>query len=131
MNWRGRPLVSYRTIIELISAMTTAKGLTIRAEEDLNYYETGGQLVHRVPPAYPAQARVLRLEGTVILAAMVMEDGRVRDVKVVEGSPVFAQSAVDAVKHWRYKPYELDGKPVKIETRITINFKFPSDAPSR
>ena len=41
MNWRGRPLVSYRTIIELISATTTAKGLTIRAEEDLNYYETG------------------------------------------------------------------------------------------
>jgi hypothetical protein len=35
------------------------------------------------------------------------------------------------VKHWRYKPYELDGKPVKIETRITINFEFPSDAPSR
>jgi hypothetical protein len=43
MNWRGRPLVSYRTIIELISATTTAKGLTIRAEEDLNYYETGTQ----------------------------------------------------------------------------------------
>jgi hypothetical protein len=41
MNWRGRPLVSYRTIIELISATTTKRGLTIRAEEDLNYYETG------------------------------------------------------------------------------------------
>jgi len=41
MNWRGRPLVSYRTIIELISATTTTSGLTIRAEEDLNYYETG------------------------------------------------------------------------------------------
>jgi hypothetical protein len=41
MNWRGRPLVSYRTIIELISATTTAKGLTIRAEQDLNTYETG------------------------------------------------------------------------------------------
>ncbi len=41
MNWRGRPLVSYRTIIELISATTTTKGLTIRAEEDLTYYETG------------------------------------------------------------------------------------------
>jgi hypothetical protein len=41
MNWRGRPLVSYRTIVELISNTTTAKGLTIRAEEDLNYYETG------------------------------------------------------------------------------------------
>ena len=41
MNWRGRPLVSYRTIVELISNTTTAKGLTIRAAEDVNYYETG------------------------------------------------------------------------------------------
>jgi hypothetical protein len=41
MNWRGRPLVSYRTIVELISNTTTAKGLKIRAEEDQNYYETG------------------------------------------------------------------------------------------
>ena len=41
MNWRGRPLVSYRTIIELISATTTASGLTIRAAEDRNFYETG------------------------------------------------------------------------------------------
>jgi hypothetical protein len=41
MNWRGRPLVSYRTIIELISATTTTTGLTIRAEADRNFYETG------------------------------------------------------------------------------------------
>jgi TonB family protein len=86
---------------------------------------TGGQLLHRVAPVYPAQARLLRLEGTVILAAVVMEDGTVGDVNVVEGSPVLAQSAVDAVKHWRYQPYELDGKPVKKETRINIDFKFP------
>ena len=41
MNWRGRPLVSYRTIVELISNTSTSKGLTIQAEEDFNYYETG------------------------------------------------------------------------------------------
>ena len=41
MNWRGRPLTSYRTIIELISATTTAAGLTIRAEADTSRYETG------------------------------------------------------------------------------------------
>jgi hypothetical protein len=41
MNWRGRPLVSYRTIIELKSATTTGGGLTIRAAEDRNFYETG------------------------------------------------------------------------------------------
>jgi outer membrane biosynthesis protein TonB len=39
---------------------------------------------------------------------------------------VFAQSASDAVRQWRYKPYELDGKPVKNEIRITVDFKFPS-----
>ena len=86
---------------------------------------TGGQLLHRVEPVYPAQARLLRLEGTVILAAVIMEDGTVGDVNVVEGSAVLAQSAVDAVKHWRYKPYELDGKPVKKETRISVDFKLP------
>jgi TonB family protein len=86
---------------------------------------TGGQLLHRVAPVYPAQALLLRLEGTVVLAAVVKEDGTVGDVNVVEGSAMLAQSAVDAVKHWRYKPYELDGKPVKKETRITIDFKFP------
>ena len=111
----------------VLSAKASVPGLSAPVSQGV----TGGQLMHRVPPVYPAQARLLRLEGTVILAAMVMEDGTVRDVKLVEGSPVLAQSAVDAVKHWRYKPYELDGKPVKTETRITIDFKFPSDAGSR
>lgn len=86
---------------------------------------SGGQLLHRVEPVYPAEARLLRLQGTVILAAMVMEDGTVRDVKVVEGPPELAPSAVDAVKYWRYEPYKLDGKPVENEIGIKIDFKLP------
>ena len=111
----------------VLSAKVLLPGLSAPVSQGVS----GGQLLHRVPPVYPAQARLLRLEGTVILAAMVIEDGTVRDVKVVEGSPVLAQSSVDAVKHWRYKPYVLDGKPVKNETRITIDFKLPSNAASR
>jgi hypothetical protein len=53
MNWRGRPLVTYRTIVELISATTTTKGLTIRAEEDLNYYETGTKVTKAELAAVP------------------------------------------------------------------------------
>ena len=53
MNWRGRPLVSYRTIIELISATTTESGLTIRAEEDFNYYETGTKVTKPELEAVP------------------------------------------------------------------------------
>jgi len=108
----------------VLSAKASLHGLSAPVPPGVS----GGQLVHRVAPVYPAEARLLRLEGTVILAAMVMEDGTVRDVKVVEGSPVLAQSAVDAVKHWRYKPYELDGKPVKNEIGISVDFKLPSDA---
>jgi len=89
---------------------------------------SGGQLAHRVEPVYPAQARLLHLEGTVILAATVIEDGTVREVKVVEGSPVLAEAAMDAVKRWRYKPFELDGKPVKNEIGISVEFKLPESS---
>jgi TonB family protein len=86
---------------------------------------SGGQLLHRVEPVYPAEALLLRVEGTVILAATVMEDGTVRDVKVVEGIPELASAAVDAVKQRRYEPFELDGKPVKNEIGISVDFKLP------
>jgi TonB family protein len=86
---------------------------------------SGGQLVHRVLPDYPVQALQLRLEGTVVLDAMVMEDGTVTDIKKIEGPATLVPSAIDAVKHWRYKPFELDGKPVKNEIRINVDFKFP------
>jgi protein TonB len=92
---------------------------------------SGGQLEHSVFPVYPAQARALRLEGRVVLDAVIAEDGSLRDIKVVEGPSLLAQSAVDAVQQWRYKPYELDGKPVKNEIRIKVDFKFPAHAASR
>ena len=56
MNWRGRPLVSYRTIIELIAATTTTKGLTIQAAADLNYYETGTKVTDAEFAAVPLTA---------------------------------------------------------------------------
>jgi TonB family protein len=92
---------------------------------------SGGKLLHRVPPVYPTEARVLRQGGTVVLAATVMEDGKVGSVRVIDGPPVFAQSAVEAVKQWRYRPFELDGKPVKNEIGITLHFKYPSDSSSQ
>ena len=92
---------------------------------------SGGQLVRHVSPVYPVQARMLRLEGTVVLDAVIFEDGTVHDVKVVSGQATLAQSAADAVKTWRYKPYVLDGKPVKNEITISVDFKFPSDTASR
>jgi protein TonB len=54
-----------------------------------------------------------------------MEDGSVHEVKVVEGPRILGDAAVEAVKQWRYRPFQLDGKPVKNEVRINVDFKFP------
>jgi periplasmic protein TonB len=86
---------------------------------------SGGRLVRRVSPTYPAQALLQGLQGKVILDAVIFEDGTVHDLKVAEGHPVLARSAMEAVQRWRYQPYELNGQPVKTQTRITIDFKLP------
>jgi TonB family protein len=86
---------------------------------------SGGQLVRRIPPVYPEQARLSRVEGTVVVSAVVMEDGTVGELKVIEGPAALAQPALDAVKHWRYQPYRLDGKAVKNEIKVKIDFKLP------
>lgn len=79
-------------------------------------------LIHDVPPQYPPDAGRARLEGAVVLMAVIGQDGSVKDVRVESGLPILAQAAIDAVKQWRYKPYLIDGQPVEVDSRITINF---------
>jgi periplasmic protein TonB len=79
-------------------------------------------LIHDVPPQYPPEAGRARIEGTVVLMALIDKDGSVKDVRVESGLPLLAQAAIDAVKQWRYKPYLIDGEPVEVDSRITINF---------
>jgi TonB family protein len=84
-----------------------------------------GAIEHQVTPIYPRQAIPLRLEGPVVLDATVSENGQLEDVKVVSGHTMLAQAAIDAVRQWRYRPYLLNGKPVRMQTKITVNFKMP------
>ena len=79
-------------------------------------------LIHDVTPTYPPQAGRERIEGTVVLMAVIGKDGRVQDVRVESGLPILAQAAIDAVKQWCYRPYLLNGEPVEVDSRITINF---------
>lgn len=79
-------------------------------------------LIHDVPPQYPPEAGRERIEGTVVVVAVIGTDGTVKDVRVESGPALLAQAAIDAVKQWRYKPYLLNGTPVEIDSRITINF---------
>ena len=79
-------------------------------------------LIRDVAPQYPPEAGRARIEGTVVLLAVIGIDGSVRDVRVENGLPILAQAAIDAVKQWRYKPYMINGEPVEVDSRITINF---------
>jgi periplasmic protein TonB len=79
-------------------------------------------LIHDVAPQYPPEAGRARIEGTVVLLAVIGTDGSVKDLRLESGLPMLAQAAIDAVKQWHYKPYMIDGEPVEVDSRITINF---------
>jgi protein TonB len=87
-------------------------------------------LVRQIDPTYPEKALPSGLEGTVVLQAWVAKDGSVRDVKLVRGPFVFAQAAFEAVKNWRYQPYQVNGEVVEMQTMVTLNFKRPSANPT-
>jgi len=83
------------------------------------------QVVHRVHPAYPKQARAKKLHGTVVLQAVISKQGKVDSLQLVSGDPQLAQAAAEAVKQWRYKPYSRNGEPTDFQTRVTVDFKLP------
>ena len=83
------------------------------------------QVVRRVHPIYPKGARVKKLQGTVVLQAIIDKQGKVDSLQMVSGDPLLAQAAADAVKQWRYKPYSHNGDPVEFQTRVTVDFKLP------
>ena len=89
---------------------------------------TGGQITHRVTPVYPEQARTQRIQGAVVLEAMIKEDGTVAHVTVLSGgSSSLANAALQAVQQWRYTPLELNGKPMPMRKEITIKFTLPQN----
>jgi len=83
---------------------------------------TEGKLLRKVMPRYPEMARTAGVSGDVVLSAKIATDGTLRDLKVLAGSPLLREAAIEAARQWRYSPYKLGGVPVETETRITISF---------
>jgi len=83
------------------------------------------RLIRHQPPVYPAEARKRRMEGTVVLKAVVSEGGKVEGVRLVEGDPTLAAAAISAVKQWRYRPYVRDGKAQAFQTVVIVDFQRP------
>jgi protein TonB len=84
----------------------------------------GGLLLQKTSPVYPQIAREARVSGTVVIQATISKTGVIENLRAVSGPTMLRQSALDAVKTWRYKPYMLDGDPVDVETTVSVTFSL-------
>jgi protein TonB len=83
-----------------------------------------GNLVRKILPTYPPLARTARLQGQVVLQAVINKQGIIENLKVLAGHPMLVPAAIEAVRQWRYRPYILNNEPVEVETQITVNFSL-------
>ena len=76
-------------------------------------------------PAYPKEARAKKIQGTVVLDAIIGKDGTIENLHVVK-SPAesLSKSALDAVRTWRYQPYHLNGEPVEVQTTVKVVYNL-------
>src|ERR1051326_1784506 len=83
-----------------------------------------GYRTHYVAPWYPPGASQAKIQGDVVLNAIIDTTGKVTRLRVLSGHPLLAQSALDAVRQWKYRPYLLEGKAVPVDTTITVRFRL-------
>ena len=83
-----------------------------------------GQILTKVAPVYPPDAKDAKVSGAVVLHAIIGKDGTVQNLTVISGPEMLRASALDSVRQWTYKPYILNGNPVDVDTVITVNYSL-------
>jgi TonB family protein len=83
-----------------------------------------GNLLTKVPPEYPPAAKQARIQGVVVLSAVIGKDGSVENLKVISGPAELQRSSLDAVRQWTYKPYLLNGDPVEVKTTVNVVYSL-------
>ncbi|MBI3478693.1 MAG: TonB family protein [Acidobacteria bacterium] len=78
--------------------------------------------IWKVQPVYPELARNIRIQGQVILDALIAKDGTVLSLSALSGNPLLIESALDAVQQWRFKPDSILGMPVRMRTQVRVEF---------
>ena len=81
-------------------------------------------LVHKVDPEYPAAARQEKLQGVILLDVVVGRDGSVLETRALNGPNILAQAAMEALRWWKFEPYNVQGKPAVVETTVAVEFKL-------
>jgi TonB family protein len=98
------------------------------ASERVQISADASEIVSRpVRPGYPMLARQTRVQGSVILQALISRDGAIQDLHVMSGPPILAEAACEAVKQWRFKPHYLGAEAVETQAKITVNFTISTN----
>lgn len=108
------PITGTRPLMPIAAPPTVRKFLTSSLLQ--------GSLIRRVEPVYPPLARAARVQGPVLLEAIIGKDGSMQNLQVISGHPMLVSAAITAVSQWRYRPYVLNGEAIEVETRIMVNF---------
>jgi TonB family protein len=109
-------------------ATGTAASVTSTAAERVNISaNTAENVSQTVKPGYPLLARQMKVQGSVILQALIGRDGLIQDLRVLSGPPILASAAQEAVKQWHFKPHLQGAEPVETQARITVNFTISTN----
>jgi periplasmic protein TonB len=84
--------------------------------------DVAARVTHSVAPSYPLLAKQMKVQGAVVLQALIDKGGRIQNLRVVSGPAILAAAAQEAVKQWRFKPYYQNGQAVETEARVSVNF---------
>ena len=114
------------------AAMKASAPLVIRAPKGglVKISKAEVLLVKKVAPVYPLEAKIVRLEGTVVLRTVIDKTGEVSSVNALSGPPLLESAAVEAVKQWQYRPFSMNGQPVEVETTVEVVFSLDGSQPT-
>lgn len=105
------------------SGASGGDGGAVNATAQVHLSPGAAQVVSRpVDPTYPLLAKQMKVQGSVVLQALIGKDGNIQDLHVLSGPAILSAAAREAVKQWRFKPYMQAGQAVETEARITVNF---------
>ena len=89
--------------------------------------DTADIVAHSVRPGYPLLARQMKVQGSVVLQALIGKDGIIQDLHVVSGPAILASAAQSAVRQWHFKPHYMGPDPVETQAKITVNFTISTN----
>src|SRR5262249_11938197 len=95
-----------------------------RQPDEYVYVEELPEAVTKVAPSYPDAARQAKIQGTVVVQALVGEDGRVKDIRIVTSIPDLDQGATECVRKWVFNRARTKGKPVGVWVAVPIRFSL-------